>query len=195
MPHYTRRLDSIVTSEVQIGGSEWSSCADFADRPLGPGQEPELGSHVVTSRRFYLHHGIYVGGGFFIHYAGFTRGLHRGPVEEVSIERFSGGRSVWVRFDGPPNVDRLDVVQRARSRLGENSYRLFNNNCSHFCKWCLNGNKCNAGSATGYLPAVSHLVLLLLFIARYLARSGTFKSLIVSLLFFRRTPRVDGARA
>jgi hypothetical protein len=29
------------------------------------------------------------------------------------------------------------VVERARSRLGERSYRLLTNNCEHFCGWAL----------------------------------------------------------
>jgi len=29
------------------------------------------------------------------------------------------------------------VTRRARSRLGENRYRIFTNNCEHFCEWCL----------------------------------------------------------
>jgi hypothetical protein len=33
----------------------------------------------------------------------------------------------------------LDIVQRARSRLGECHYDLLNNNCEHFCNWCLRG--------------------------------------------------------
>jgi hypothetical protein len=28
-------------------------------------------------------------------------------------------------------------MRRARSRLGENRYRLLRNNCEHFCEWCL----------------------------------------------------------
>jgi hypothetical protein len=28
---------------------------------------------------------------------------------------------------------------RARSRLGENRYDIFRNNCEHFCEWCLSG--------------------------------------------------------
>jgi Lecithin retinol acyltransferase len=31
------------------------------------------------------------------------------------------------------------VVVRARSRLGEDRYRLTTNNCEHFCHWCLTG--------------------------------------------------------
>ena len=32
-----------------------------------------------------------------------------------------------------------DVVKRARSRLGENEYHLFYNNCEHFAMWCKTG--------------------------------------------------------
>jgi hypothetical protein len=31
------------------------------------------------------------------------------------------------------------VIQRARSRVGEDCYRLLTNNCEHFCEWCLRG--------------------------------------------------------
>ncbi|MBN3818034.1 hydrolase, partial [Paraburkholderia sp. Se-20369] len=31
------------------------------------------------------------------------------------------------------------AVLRARSRLGENHYRLLTNNCEHFCTWCVEG--------------------------------------------------------
>lgn len=143
MPHYERRLNSMLFEDRQV--------YDSNDGYIGRWKEPPLGSHVVTSRRFYLHHGIYVGGRRFIHYAGFTCGLSRGPVEEVSIERFSGGHAVWIRSGAPRSMDCHEVVKRARSRLGENSYRLLSNNCFHFCKWCFNNEKRRADSATGCL--------------------------------------------
>jgi hypothetical protein len=31
------------------------------------------------------------------------------------------------------------VINRARSRVGEDRYRLLTNNCEHFCEWCLHG--------------------------------------------------------
>ena len=31
------------------------------------------------------------------------------------------------------------AVERARSRLGEDRYRLWSNNCEHFVHWCLTG--------------------------------------------------------
>jgi Lecithin retinol acyltransferase len=111
--------------------SEWSAPAAF---------EPSLGSQVVTPRRGYLHHGIYVGAGRVVHYSGLAYGLRRGPVEEISLARFTDGRPIRVRTGGAPSYfDRCEVVRRARSRVGENSYRLFSNNCEHFCEWCVYG--------------------------------------------------------
>lgn len=106
------------------------------DSRLVPGQEPLLGSHLVTSRTFYSHHGIYVGSGRVIHYSGFAHGLRRGPVEEVSLEHFAHGHAIRLREDGRC-FDSREVVERARSRLGEDSYDILTNNCEHFCTWAL----------------------------------------------------------
>jgi hypothetical protein len=38
-----------------------------------------------------------------------------------------------------PHYSPEEIVPRARSRLGENHYRLLANNCEHFCNWCLSG--------------------------------------------------------
>ena len=102
-------------------------------------QEPRLGSHIVTPRRGYLHHGIYVGGGKIVHYAGLAHGLFRRPVEEATLDRFARGRPVWVRSDPQPIFSSREVIRRARSRVGEDGYRLLTNNCEHFCEWCLHG--------------------------------------------------------
>ena len=102
-------------------------------------QEPPLGSHLVTPRRGYLHHGIYVGARKVVHYSGFAHGLRRGPVEEVPFAHFAGGQRVWVRSDAPSDFDVREVISRARSRVGEDRYRLLTNNCEHFCEWCLCG--------------------------------------------------------
>jgi hypothetical protein len=40
-------------------------------------------------RRWYTHHGIYVGGGRIVQYGGLSWGLRRGPVEEVPQSQFS----------------------------------------------------------------------------------------------------------
>jgi hypothetical protein len=94
----------------------------------------------VTPRCGYLHHGIYVGCGRVVHYSGWAYGLRRGPVEETSLASFTDGRAVCIKAaTAPSHFDRCEVVRRARSRVGENSYRLFSNNCEHFCEWCVYG--------------------------------------------------------
>lgn len=102
-------------------------------------EDLSIGAHLTTPRRGYIHHGIYAGDGRVIHYRGLSRLLCRGPVEEISIEEFTGGRPLAVR---PPAVSAFSGearVTRARSRLGENRYRLWSNNCEHLVEWCISG--------------------------------------------------------
>jgi hypothetical protein len=101
--------------------------------------EPALGAHLVTQRRGYAHHGIYVGGGKVVHYAGFAGSAHRGPVAEVTLEQFAAGHAITLWPHPLPKYAGDEAVRRARSRLGENRYRLLTNNCEHFCAWCLFG--------------------------------------------------------
>jgi hypothetical protein len=107
------------------------------DLPVALGELLQPGAHVVTARRGYTHHGIYVGDGKVIQYGGFVCGLHRGAVEEVSVEEFARGRPLWIRKRRAPCFQPDEVVRRAHSRLGEDRYRLLTNNCEHFCEWCL----------------------------------------------------------
>ncbi|MGC5887503.1 lecithin retinol acyltransferase family protein [Ralstonia pseudosolanacearum] len=100
-----------------------------------------LGAHLVTERKGYEHHGIYVGDGQVIHYAGFSRRQCRGPVERTPIARFACGFAVYVKLDVCPRYDGEEVARRAGSRLGESDYRLLTNNCEHFCSWCLFGER------------------------------------------------------
>ena len=103
--------------------------------------EPLVGAHIVTPRLGYTHHGIHVGAGRVVHYSGLARGLRSGPVEEVSLERFASGHLLGVIAGAPQQFAADEVARRARSRLGENRYRLFTNNCEHFCEWCLQGQR------------------------------------------------------
>ena len=56
------------------------------------------GSRLIVRRRAYFHHGIYVGNGRVIHYAGWFRSA-RGLVEEVTPEQFTEGRPYRNRAD------------------------------------------------------------------------------------------------
>jgi hypothetical protein len=109
------------------------------ERPLVAGSEPMVGAHIVTRRHGYTHHGIYAGMGKVIHYAGLSRGLRRGPVEEISLSRFAAGHPVSIVSGIQPKFEGWEVVRRARARIGEDNYRILTNNCEHFCEWCLRG--------------------------------------------------------
>jgi hypothetical protein len=101
--------------------------------------EPALGTELITRRSGYAHHGIYAGDGRVIHYAGFAKSLNRGPVEEVSLEQFAGGHEITLRHNVAAKFGGMEAVRRARTRLGEDRYRLLTNNCEHFVSWCLHG--------------------------------------------------------
>ena len=103
------------------------------------GADLPLGAHLITPRRGYSHHGIHVGGGRVVHYAGLFSGLHRGPVAEVLLAQFAGGRAIRIKAGHGARYSGPEVAARARSRLGEDRYRLFTNNCEHFCEWCVGG--------------------------------------------------------
>lgn len=83
----------------------------------------------------YKHYGIDCGDRTVIHY--------RKPsetIERTSLETFSRGNPVYVAkysdgFGYIPDV----VVERAKSRLGEQKYNLLFNNCEHFASWCKTG--------------------------------------------------------
>lgn len=96
------------------------------------------GAHVVTHRRGYDHHGIYLGNGRVIHYAGRLR-YREGLVEEVTVDEFCRGHALDVARAARRAFDRKEIIRRARSRLGEHGYRLLTNNCEHFCSWCVEG--------------------------------------------------------
>jgi hypothetical protein len=125
-----RQMDQIITVSDDQG----------LDSQLCFEQEPPLGSHLTTVRRGYCHHGVYVGKGRVVHYSGFSGGFWQcGLVEEVSLSRFSIGHPVGIVEHVKSAYSPEEVVRRARSRLGENDYRVLTNNCEHFCNWCLNG--------------------------------------------------------
>lgn len=96
------------------------------------------GSQLSVRLALYWHHGIYVGRGRVIQYSGWIRGPH-GLIEEVSLEEFSEGLPFGITRTPPSLSAGLEVVRRARSRLGERGYDLLANNCEHFCTWCCFG--------------------------------------------------------
>jgi hypothetical protein len=83
----------------------------------------------------YEHHGIDCGDGTVIHYRKTNETISRTP-----FLTFSHGLKVYIReyitsFCFVPEI----VIQRAKSRLGEQQYNLLFNNCEHFATWCKTG--------------------------------------------------------
>jgi Lecithin retinol acyltransferase len=107
--------------------------------PAHATQELPLGAHLVTPRRHYTHHGIYVGEGHVIHYAGFARSWQAGPVEEWTLVEFTSAQPLGLIDHPQSRHSAQQIVQRARARLGEQNYHLLRNNCEHFCNECIDG--------------------------------------------------------
>jgi hypothetical protein len=62
-------------------------------------------------------------------------------IARTSLADFSQGSEVFVReYDDAPHIDNADeAFRRAESRMGEECYDVFGNNCEHFIVWCKTG--------------------------------------------------------
>jgi cell wall-associated NlpC family hydrolase len=80
-----------------------------------------VGAHIISSRPLYSHHGIYIGNGQVVHYSGLSDGLHAGPIETTTLSLFKGDREMMIGAYANPKYTGAQAVQRAKSRLGEDS--------------------------------------------------------------------------
>ncbi len=146
----------------------WAALA--VDDELSGFMDPSEGDHLVSPRGVYSHHGIYIGRGRVIHYAGLATGLSKGSISETSLGAFKDGNPCYVRRRFTGAFSSAEIIARAKSRLGENAYSIYSNNCEHFCEWCITGrpfsHQVDVGSVvvTGILEGAS------LFIAESLSR-------------------------
>ncbi|MFC0575001.1 lecithin retinol acyltransferase family protein [Paraburkholderia solisilvae] len=147
-----------------------TGCAVNDVTVYGFDDEPAPGAHLITQRRGYAHHGIYVGDGKVVHYAGFAGSAQRGPIGEVTLEQFAAGHAITVWPHPCPKYAGAEAVRRARSRLGENRYRLLTNNCEHFCAWCLFGESRSEQVHACFTHPVAALRALLCLITACVAR-------------------------
>ncbi|MCG9064444.1 lecithin retinol acyltransferase family protein [Laribacter hongkongensis] len=93
----------------------------------------QRGDHLITPRRGYAHHGLYLGQRQVIHY------VPRQGIRVVSLGTFSQGRDCTVRFHRTRRYGTEASIARARRRLHECRYHLLFNNCEHFVTWCIQG--------------------------------------------------------
>lgn len=92
--------------------------------------EIAIGSHLITSRTGYQHHGLFTENGQVIHLTS------NNIIEEIPLETFTQGRSYRIK-KYHSQFSRKEIINRARSRLGSENYSLLFNNCEHFVTWCV----------------------------------------------------------
>lgn len=109
-----------------------------------------LGAHLVVSYSLYDHHGIYIGNGKVVHYSGLI-GKSIPCIEEVTLEQFSDGKKIKIKKHKKKKYSDCEVVERAKSRIGEFAYSVTNNNCEHFVYWCIKGRNKSKQVENGYL--------------------------------------------
>ena len=79
----------------------------------------------------YQHHGIDCGDGSVIHY----RKAGEATITLNAIAEFAQNQPIRTKLYTTAFLPEI-VVNRAISRLGEQQYDLFTNNCEHFATWC-----------------------------------------------------------
>lgn len=91
-----------------------------------------LGDHLYVQRKGYTHHGIYIGNNKIIHY---KREI---GITFDTLEAFALNAKIHIK-NSPKTYSNAEIIVRARSRVGENNYNVFKNNCEHFARWCRSG--------------------------------------------------------
>lgn len=96
------------------------------------------GDHLQVDAGLYSHHGIDMGSGLVAHYGRGVKNKANAKVEVVRRDVFSRGCPVHT-LGSPRNFPVEEIVARARSRVGEQCYDVFDNNCEAFANWCRSG--------------------------------------------------------
>ena len=125
---------------------------------------PKIGDHIFVNRsvlgiKLYEHHGIYVEDEMVMHYNGLARGIvlekscfeevlsnfvplekrNIAKVEMTSLEEFMSGDALQIKKHLHTPFSAQEIALRTKTRLGEQKYNLFINNCEHFCNECVFG--------------------------------------------------------
>lgn len=101
------------------------------------------GDHIKVRRcrGLYSHHGIDMGDGTVIHFAGEPFRNRHAAVCRTDMDAFlAGGKPVVVHHrDGAQPVE--DVLAAAMEQLYRADYSLWRNNCEHFATYCRTGRR------------------------------------------------------
>ncbi|MEE8399837.1 MAG: lecithin retinol acyltransferase family protein [Desulfobacterales bacterium] len=100
------------------------------------------GDHIYVKRdnKFYSHHGIYMGGGRVVHFAGSLREKVDPVVHEITLAKFLRGGAIRRRYHRERLPSRI-TLQLAGQQLTEESFSMVWNNCEHFATYCATGKK------------------------------------------------------
>ena len=108
--------------------------------------KPNPGDHIRVKRFLYFHHGIYVSDDEVIHFTDGTKkeiSLKNAKVRATSLKNFLFDGRLQVASDSGSEKKEIfsseEIIERARSRLGEKKYSLVFKNCEHFTNWCVSG--------------------------------------------------------
>jgi len=101
------------------------------------------GDHLKVRRMggLYTHHGIDMGDGTVVHFAGEPLRRAKAKVERAPLREFARGGKVRVEKRHNETRPPEEVVATAESRLGEIGYGVFLNNCEHFAHECKTGRR------------------------------------------------------
>ncbi|MGL5712725.1 MAG: lecithin retinol acyltransferase family protein [Paraclostridium sp.] len=97
-------------------------------------KELELADHLFVQRIGYTHHGMYIGNGQFIHYL-------RECIRIDTLEFFADGAKIQKKelCESGLAYSKDEAILRGHSRIYEDNYNLFKNNCENFVRWSRNG--------------------------------------------------------
>ena len=100
------------------------------------------GDILVMPGAMYQHWAVYCGNRSVVHYAGngstVSKQMSNSQIVHSKLpEDMLKTFKVWKTH--PNAEDRCEVVERAKSRIGEAGYNIAFNNCEHFAKWCDTG--------------------------------------------------------
>ena len=100
------------------------------------------GDHICVrrTRRFYTHHGIYVGDGKVIHVTGSIREKIDPEVRETDLSRFLKGGTLK-RWKHEQRLPASETVRIAKRHISDKSYSMIWNNCEHFASYCATGKR------------------------------------------------------
>lgn len=142
--------------------------------PVSEWSQLKRGDHICWNRSLYEHHAILISaeaskkrlcvieyGGNFDNNPGsglasilWSSSEAKGVVleREEEIEDFGEARLFRFIYNDPKDcLEPDEVIERARSRIGEKEYHLIGKNCEHFATWCKTGKafsrQANAASA------------------------------------------------